>query len=64
MFMIECLIRNGDLQHADSEFTTLVQLNLDDRDSLSQWFDDPPAHPDEARRAMMDCPGDGAALTW
>jgi Tetratricopeptide repeat/Cytochrome c554 and c-prime len=38
MFVIECWLHQKDLKAAEAEYATLIALNPDQRESLSQWF--------------------------
>jgi predicted CXXCH cytochrome family protein len=38
MFVIECLLHQKDLEHAEEEFATLIKLNPSQRETLTQWF--------------------------
>jgi tetratricopeptide (TPR) repeat protein len=40
MFLIECLLHQKDLKHAEEELATLIKLNPSQRESLTQWFAD------------------------
>ena len=38
MFVIECLLHQNDLKHAEDEFGTLIKLHPSQQESLTQWF--------------------------
>jgi hypothetical protein len=38
MFLVQCLVHEQETKRAAREFATLLELHLDQRDSLEQWF--------------------------